>query len=87
MNVTPVPLPPDDIERLYTSGDDSFWDEIIAELPPDDDIWSEPYAFSTGDYATHEEGMAALWDWLCTLGNGEPDEKEPGTSEVSAARA
>ena len=64
--------------------DEAYWDEIIAELP--DDIESEPYAFSTGDYATHEEGMAALWNWLCTLGNGDPDE-ETGTTEPDTASA
>jgi hypothetical protein len=52
--------------------DDVDWDEIIAELP--EDIASEPYAFCTGDYPTDEEGMAALWKWLCTLGNGASNE-------------
>jgi hypothetical protein len=50
------------------------WAEILAELPEDDDIESEPHAFSTGDYPTHEEGMAALWKWMCTLGNGDSNE-------------
>ncbi len=63
--------------------DDADWDEIIAELP--DDLESEPYAFSTGDYPTHEEGMVALWKWMCTLGNG--DSNEADTSEPDGASA
>ena len=63
--------------------DDADWDEISAELP--DDLESEPYAFSTGDYPTHEEGMVALWKWMCTLGNGDPNEAD--TSEPDGASA
>jgi hypothetical protein len=52
--------------------DDIDWDDIIATTQPD--IEARNYAFTTADYATYEEGMAALWDWLCTLGNGDTDE-------------
>ena len=83
MNAKATDVLLDDCERLYTT-DDIGWDEIIAELP--DDIESEPYAFSTGDYPTHEAGMAALWDWLCTLGNGDSNE-ETGASELHTTGA
>lgn len=58
------------------------WDEIIASTQ--DDFLAGRYAFSTADYPTHEEGMAALWQWMCTLGEGEPDES-PGIPEPHAA--
>ncbi len=37
---------------------DAEWDDIIAATQ--DDVDAERYAFSTEDYPSHEEGMAAL---------------------------
>jgi hypothetical protein len=51
---------------------DVDWDEIIASTQ--DDFLAGRYCFSTADYPTHDEGMAALWQWMCTLGQGEEDE-------------
>jgi hypothetical protein len=85
MNARPADLPFDDVERLYVDDpdDDIDWDELIAELP--EDILSEPYAFSTRDYPTPEEGMAALWKFMCTLGNGGSDENsDPGPDSPRA---
>lgn len=48
--------------------DDTDWDEIIATTQ--DDVDAGRYAFTTEDYPTHEEGMAALWKWMCSLGQG-----------------
>ena len=64
--------PDDEADRRHddkTLGID--WDEIIADTQ--DDVLAGRYAFSTADYPTHEDGMKALWEWMCTLGNGEPD--------------
>jgi hypothetical protein len=58
--------------------DDADWAEVIAEAEKDAE--GEQYAFSTEAYPTHEEGMAALWKWMCTLGNG-------GSNETSSAAA
>ena len=77
-----VPLDDDDTQRFYDPNDGIDWEQIIAELPENDDIESEPHAFCTGDYATPEEGIAALWDLLCTLGNGDSYEES-----IAAAKA
>jgi len=80
MAYDPNNLHPDDEEaRKYDDNTtDIDWDDIIATTQ--DDVLAGRYAFSTGDYPTHEEGMAALWQWMCTLGKGEQDEAL-GTSE------
>ncbi len=85
MNARADDLPLDGYERLFTgTSDDIDWDEIIAELP--DDIESEPYAFCTGDYPTDEEGMAALWKLMCTLGNGDSDEAGTSAADPTGAQ-
>ena len=60
------------MQRFAIEEDDIDWDDIIETTQPD--IEAGNYAFTTKDYATPEEGMAALRDWLCTLGNGDADE-------------
>jgi hypothetical protein len=65
--------PEDELDRLFDdTSDDIDWDEIIATTQ--DDVEAGRYAFTTEGYATYEEGMAALWKWLCSLGNGDSDE-------------
>lgn len=63
--------------------DDIDWDEIIASTQ--DDVDAGRYAFSTEDYPTHEEGMAALWKWMCSLGNGGSDEAGNSASDTTGA--
>jgi hypothetical protein len=84
MAYDPNNLHPDDEEDRKLDDDtlDIDWDDIIATTQ--DDVLAERYAFSTGDYPTHEEGMAALWKWMCTLGKGEPNE-EAAASPPDAA--
>ena len=60
----PDNLDPIDAEaRKYDDTSDGIdWDEIIARTQ--DDFEAGRYAFSSADYATHEEAMAALDEWL-----------------------
>ncbi len=80
-----APLDDDDIERFYDPDDGIPWEELLAELPQtEEEIMSEPYAFSTGDYDTPEEGIAALWDLLCALGNGDSYEESIAAFEAAS---
>lgn len=65
------------------ASDDIDWEDIIATTQ--DDVDAGRYAFTTEDYPTHEEGMAALWEWMCSLGQGGSD--ETGDSAPDTARA
>jgi hypothetical protein len=60
----PDNLDPIDAEaRRYDDTSDGIdWDEIIATTQ--DDFEAGRYAFSSADYATHEEAMAALKEWI-----------------------
>ena len=60
----PTNLHPLDAEdrRHDDTTTDIDWDEIIATTQ--DDELAGRYCFTTEHYATHEEGMAALKDWL-----------------------
>jgi hypothetical protein len=74
--------PDDEADRLFDSASEGIdWDEIIATTQ--DDVEAGRYAFTTEDYATHEEGMAALWKWLCSLGNGDSDEAGPSARDAT----
>jgi hypothetical protein len=66
----------------YTD-DDIDWEDIIESTQADVDAGR--YAFSTEDYATHEEGMAALWKWMCSLGQGGSDETDHSASDTAGA--
>jgi hypothetical protein len=59
------------------------WNDIIATTQ--DDVDAGRYAFTTEDYPTDEEGMAALWDWMCSLGNGGPNETSDSASHATRA--
>ncbi len=60
----PDNLDPIDAEaRKYDDTSDGIdWDEIIASTQ--DDFEAGRYAFSSADYATDEEAMAALKEWI-----------------------
>lgn len=60
----PNDLDPIDAEaRKYDDTSDGIdWDDIIAATQ--DDFEAGRYAFSSADYATHEEAMAALKEWI-----------------------
>ena len=60
----PDNLDPIDAEaRKYDDTSDGIdWDEIIARTQ--DDFEAGRYAFSSADYATHEEAMVALEEWI-----------------------
>ena len=60
----PDNLDPIDAEaRKYDDTSDGIdWDEIIASTQ--DDFEAGRYAFSSADYATDEEAMAALDEWI-----------------------
>jgi len=64
--------------------DDIDWDDIIATTQPD--IEAGIYAFSTKDYATPEEGMAALRDFIYSIGNGDADDAA-GRSDADTPRS
>jgi len=64
-----------DLPVEQTADDDIDWDDIIATTQ--DDVDAGRYAFSTEDYPTHEEGMAALWKRMRSLGHGGSDETSP----------
>jgi len=63
--------------------DDIDWDDIIATTQ--DDVDAGRYAFTTEDYATDEEGMAALWKWMCSLGQGGSDETNNSAPDPAGA--
>ena len=63
--------------------DDVDWDDIIATTQ--DDVEAGRYAFTTEDYPTHEEGMAALWKWMCSLGQGGSNETDHSASYATSA--
>jgi hypothetical protein len=63
--------------------DDIDWDDIIATTQ--DDVDAGRYAFTTEGYATDEEGMAALWQWMCTLGQGGSDETSDSAADTASA--
>lgn len=65
------------------SDDDIDWEEIIDSTQ--DDVDAGRYAFTTEGYATHEEGMAALWKWMCSLGQGGSDESDNSASDAKSA--
>jgi hypothetical protein len=79
----PHNLHPDDAEdrRHDDTTLDIDWDDIIASTQ--DDVLAGRYCFSTADYPTHEAGMKALWQWMCTLGKGDSD-GAAGTAESDA---
>lgn len=55
--------PIDEEARKYDDTSDGIdWDEIIAATQ--DDFEAGRYAFSSADYATHEEAMVALKEWI-----------------------
>ena len=59
MNARAADLPLDEPPVEYDdTWNESDWDDIIA--PTQDAVDAEHHAFSTEDYPTHEEGMAAL---------------------------
>jgi len=63
--------------------DDGVWNEIIDSTQ--DDVDAGRYAFSTEDYPTHEEGMAALWRWMRSLGQGGSDEASDSAPDPAGA--
>jgi hypothetical protein len=65
----------DRLEGDLDTDDDIDWDDIIATTQPDIDAGI--YAFTTDGCTTDEEVMEAIWNWLCTLGNGGADETTP----------
>ena len=65
------------------SDDDIDWEEIIESTQGDVDAGR--YAFTTEDYATDEEGMAALWKWMCSLGQGGSDETSDCSPDTTGA--
>jgi len=69
------------LEPVYDD-DDSDWDDIIATTQ--DDVDAGRYAFTTEDYPTYEEGMAALWKWMCSLGQGGSDETDHSASDTAS---
>jgi hypothetical protein len=69
-------------EYDYTD-DDIDWEDIIESTQ--DDVDAGRYAFTTEDYPTHEEGMAALWKWMCSLGQGGSDETSDSASDTAGA--
>jgi len=60
------------MQRFAIEEDDIDWDDIIETTQPD--IEAGNYAFTTRGCKTDEESSAAIWNWLCTLGNGDADE-------------
>ena len=68
---------------LDGESDDIDWDDIIATTQ--DDVDAGRYAFSTEDYPTDEEGMAALWTWMCSLGNGGSNETSAPSPDTTGA--
>jgi hypothetical protein len=71
------PSDSDDFEPDGSTWDDAVWDEIIDSTQPDIDAGI--YAFSTDGCKTDEEVRQAVWNWLCTLGNGDSDEPTDST--------
>lgn len=69
--------------ELDRASDDIDWEDIIATTQ--DDVDAGRYAFTTEDYATDEEGMAALWDWICSLGNGDSNETSDSAADAASA--
>ena len=76
--------PLDEEDRKHDDAStDLDWDEIIATTQ--DDWEAGRYCFSTEDYATHEEGMVALRQWVRTITEEVLDEAASAT-QVAASR-
>jgi len=54
-------------------------DPKLAELQ-----WNNMRSYFATGLATPEEGMAALWKWMCSLGQGGSDETDHSASDTAS---